>query len=147
MMSDNLEEYLEIIWVLEMDEKKSSVKTGDIASRLNVAPSSVNEMLNKLFERGYLNYKKYYGVSLTPEGETKARNMVRRHRLAERLLVDVLNIPKENIEKVACGFEHSINEEVEEEICKLLKHPLQCPHGNAIPAGKCCNRKEKSQNI
>jgi len=146
MLSDNLEEYLEVIWVLEVDEKNDSVKTGDIAGRLNVAPSSVNEMLNKLSELGYLHYRKYYGVSLTEEGKTRARNIVRRHRLAERLLVDILNIPKENIERVACGFEHSINAEVEEEICKLLKHPAFCPHGNVIPAGKCCTREE-SQNI
>lgn len=146
MLSDNLEEYLEVIWVLEVDEKNGSVKTGDIAERLNVAPSSVNEMLNKLSELGYLHYRKYYGVSLTEEGKTKARNIVRRHRLAERLLVDILNIPKENIERVACGFEHSINAEVEEEICKLLKHPAFCPHGNSIPAGKCCTREEP-QNI
>ena len=146
MLSDNLEEYLEVIWVLEVDEKNGSVKTGDIAERLNVAPSSVNEMLNKLTELGYLHYRKYYGVSLTEEGKTKARNIVRRHRLAERLLVDILNIPKENIERVACGFEHSINAEVEEEICKLLKHPALCPHGNSIPAGKCCTREEP-QNI
>jgi DtxR family Mn-dependent transcriptional regulator len=146
MLSDNLEEYLEVIWVLEVDEKNNSVKTGDIAERLNVAPSSVNEMLNKLSELGYLHYRKYYGVSLTEEGKTMARNIVRRHRLAERLLVDILNIPKENIERVACGFEHSINAEVEEEICKLLKHPALCPHGNVIPKGECCTREEP-QNI
>lgn len=138
MITQSLEEALEAIYILEFEEKNESVKTGGLAGKLKISSASVTEIILKLEKRELVSYKKYHGINLTERGKKIARKVVRRHRLAERLLVDVLNIKKEEIEDVACGFEHSINKNVEEEICKLLNHPRFCPHKNPIPKGKCC---------
>lgn len=75
-------------------------------------------------------------VEFTEEGRRRARDITRRHRLAERLFADVLALT--DYEKDACRFEHAISPEVEEAICTLLGHPPICPHGRPIPRGNCC---------
>jgi DtxR family Mn-dependent transcriptional regulator len=75
-------------------------------------------------------------ISFTGEGESRARDIVRRHRLAERLFADVLDL--QDYEADACRLEHAISPEVEERICTLLGHPPLCPHGKPIPKGRCC---------
>jgi putative ABC transport system ATP-binding protein len=78
----------------------------------------------------------------TPAGEERARNVIRRHRLAERLFMDVLSIRDEvEIESSACKFEHILSPDVTDRICTLLGHPLECPHGSPIPQGECCAEK------
>ncbi len=79
-------------------------------------------------------------VRLSDYGESLAREAIRRHRLAERLLTEVLALDPSSMEKNACGFEHTLTPEVTESICTLLAHPPTCPHGHAIPRGKCCTR-------
>jgi putative ABC transport system ATP-binding protein len=75
----------------------------------------------------------------TPKGEQRARNVIRRHRLAERLFMDVLSIrDEEEIEASACKFEHILSPEVTDRMCSLLGHPTACPHGSPIPRGECC---------
>ena len=63
---------------------------------------------------------------------------IRRHRLAERLMMDVLNIPGEDGDHQACQFEHLLKKGVDVKVCTMLNHPSTCPHGNPIPAGECC---------
>jgi|Deesub1362A_J573_1020465.scaffolds.fasta_scaffold00479_18 DtxR family Mn-dependent transcriptional regulator len=82
-------------------------------------------------------------ISLTEEGERRARKIIRLHRLAERLLNDVLGMGESKIEESACKFEHIISDEVEEAICTLLGHPTVCPHGFPIPPGNCCIKGER----
>ena len=77
-------------------------------------------------------------VLLTREGKARAGRVIRRHRLAERLFVDVLNIPLHQAEEGACEFEHILAPQVAESICILLGHPRECPHGAPIPMGRCC---------
>ncbi len=78
-------------------------------------------------------------ASFTPRGEQRARSVIRRHRLAERLFMDVLAIRDESsIEKNACTFEHILSPEVTDRICTFLGHPRTCPHGSPIPEGDCC---------
>jgi len=78
-------------------------------------------------------------VAFTPRGEERARSVIRRHRLAERLFMDVLAIRDEgSIEKNACTFEHILSPEVTDRICTFLGHPRTCPHGSPIPEGDCC---------
>jgi len=77
-------------------------------------------------------------VIFTPEGESRASDIIRRHRLAERLFVDVLGLPEEQIEGAACTFEHTILPEVTASLCTLLGHPRECPHGKSIPPGPDC---------
>jgi putative ABC transport system ATP-binding protein len=75
----------------------------------------------------------------TPVGEARARSVIRRHRLAERLFVDVLSIRDEHeVEESACKFEHILSPEVTDKMCTLLGHPTACPHGSPIPPGDCC---------
>ncbi len=79
-------------------------------------------------------------VTLTESGDKLAEKIVRRHRLAERLLSDVLDIGDSTLDMHACNFEHSISGEVAESICTLLGHPPSCPHGHPIPKGDCCTK-------
>jgi putative ABC transport system ATP-binding protein len=79
---------------------------------------------------------------MTPAGEERARSVIRRHRLAERLFMDILSIRDEvEIEASACKFEHILSPDVTDRICTLLGHPLACPHGSPIPQGDCCAEK------
>lgn len=78
------------------------------------------------------------GYRMTEAGHRRARNVVRRHRLAENLLRDRLSVEDARIESNACVFEHAISPEVEEAICRALGHPRACPHGRPIPPGACC---------
>ncbi|MCP4460918.1 MAG: metal-dependent transcriptional regulator [Cytophagales bacterium] len=88
------------------------------------------------------------GIILTKIGQDKARQIIRRHRLAERLLHDVLDASDEVYERGACQFEHFINEDITTSICTLLGHPEVCPHGKLIPPGKCCSHtKQKLQPV
>ena len=75
----------------------------------------------------------------THAGELRARNVIRRHRLAERLFIDVLSIRDDiEVESSACTFEHVLSPEVTDRICTFLGHPSSCPHGSPIPKGECC---------
>ena len=77
---------------------------------------------------------------LTPDGRTAGRNVVRRHRLAECLLRDVLAVGPDHMEEDACRFEHVLQDALDEKICILLGHPATCPHGRRIPEGTCCQK-------
>jgi putative ABC transport system ATP-binding protein len=77
-------------------------------------------------------------VTLTKQGETRARDIVRRRRLAERLLTDTFSVPDSEADSHACKFEHIISPELDQKICTFLNHPVTCPHGNPIPPGRCC---------
>ncbi len=77
-------------------------------------------------------------VALTPEGEARARDVVRRHRLTERLFRDLLALGETAMEDQACEFEHILSPEATDSVCTLLGHPPTCPHGKPIPPGECC---------
>ncbi|MFC1588479.1 metal-dependent transcriptional regulator [Planctomycetota bacterium] len=95
------------------------------------------ELLSDLENKNLIAYEGEM-VLLTQNGKKRAAQVIRRHRLAERLFVDVLNMPLHQIEQSACEFEHMLAPQVEESICTLLGHPRECPHGAAIPEGRCC---------
>ncbi len=77
-------------------------------------------------------------VHLTPNGEERARDVVRRHRLTERLFRDLLELGEQTMEDQACEFEHILSREATDSVCTLLGHPPTCPHGKPIPPGECC---------
>ncbi|MBF0594498.1 MAG: metal-dependent transcriptional regulator [Candidatus Omnitrophica bacterium] len=81
-------------------------------------------------------------VTLTAEGDARARQLIRAHRLAERLIADVLG--GGDLEKIACEFEHTVSLELVNGICTLLGHPKECPHGMPIPEGECCRLAKKT---
>jgi putative ABC transport system ATP-binding protein len=83
-------------------------------------------------------------VQLTPTGSRRARDVVRRHRLAERLFKDTFSIDDSEAHTQACKFEHIISPELDHRICTFLGHPKTCPHGNPIPPGACCDAKSKA---
>jgi len=83
-------------------------------------------------------------VQLTPVGSQRARDVVRRHRLAERLFKDTFSVDDSEAHTQACKFEHIISPELDQRICTFLGHPKTCPHGNPIPPGDCCDGKPKS---
>ena len=82
-------------------------------------------------------------VLFTPRGEGRARDVIRRHRLAERLFRDTFSIADPEADTQACKFEHIISPELDEKICTFLGHPRHCPHGNPIPPGPCCNGRQE----
>jgi DtxR family Mn-dependent transcriptional regulator len=82
-------------------------------------------------------------IQLTDSGFEEARRTIRRHRLSERMFLDIFEIGEDEIEEVACRFEHMlIRPELEEKICELLGHPRSCPHERSIPIGECCHRAQ-----
>ena len=81
-------------------------------------------------------------IELTDRGQRRARDVVRRRRLAERLFTDTFSIANAEADSQACKFEHIISPELDERICSFLGHPVTCPHGNPIPPGPCCPAKE-----
>jgi len=81
---------------------------------------------------------------LTHEGKHQAEYAVRRHRLAERLLYDVMAVHGKQVDEAACEFEHSLHHGLDEHICVLLGHPKTCPHGHPIPPGRCCHERKGS---
>jgi len=85
-------------------------------------------------------------VELTARGRQRAADIIRRHRLAERLFTDSLALESESeIEQQACKFEHILSPEATEKICKFLGHPRTCPHGAPIPVGQCCGAQTGTQ--
>lgn len=138
-ITENVEEYLETLFILDERGKKIA-KITEVAESLGVTPPSAVEMLKKIEKEGLVNYKARTGVSLTKSGRKLARRIVRNHRLAELLLTDILRVDINDAshESVACAIEHHISNEVAEAVCTKLDHPRKCPHGNNIPRGKCC---------
>jgi len=87
-------------------------------------------------------------VELTSRGRQRAADIIRRHRLAERLFTDSLALDSETeIEQQACKFEHILSPEATDKICAFLGHPLTCPHGAPIPPGPCCGRKPEAAHV
>ncbi len=125
-----IEEYLESIYKLQ--EMKEPATTSKIAESLELSPSSVSEMLKQLEQKGFVSYADK-GVVLTEEGERAAKKVIRKHRLSERLLTDILGFGWDEVHEEACRLEHDISSEMEEKIEKRLGNPKTCPHGYPIP--------------
>ena len=125
-----LEEYLEAIH--ELEEEGTAVIQARLAERLGHSAPSVSEMIRRLKGEGYLSVRNR-AVTLTPKGRKLAESVVRKHRLAERLLTDVIGLPWHKAHVEACRWEHVISDEVEERLVVLLGNPATCPHGNPIP--------------
>lgn len=118
MPSENVEMFLKTLAPLVSNGHR--VKTTALAREMDIAPPSVTQMVQKLSERGYLDYKKYQGVTLTEKGEILAARMLRRHQLLETFLEEMLGLSPESASEVACRMEHVITDEVERRICAIL---------------------------
>ena len=129
--SPTVEEYLEAIHSLSSEGK--SVIGARLAECLGVSAPTVTGMLSRLVRDGLVQLSERKEIVLTDEGEEVARRTVRRHRLSERLLTDILGLEWHKAHEEACRFEHAISPEVEEKIASALGGPTTCPHGNPIP--------------
>jgi DtxR family Mn-dependent transcriptional regulator len=133
MEPKSTQDYLKTIYALSRN--KDLVSNTEISKKLDVAPASVTEMLKKLSEDDYIKYEPYKGSILTVKGLKEAQRILRKHRLLENFLTDVLHIGKEKVHTQACEMEHTLSDEAEESLCRLLKHPDKCSDdGNTIPA-------------
>ena len=125
-----LEEYLEAVHALR--EEGTAPIQARIAERLGRSAPSVSEMLDRLSDDGYIR-RSGRVVELTDKGSNLAEKVVRKHRLAERLLVDVIGLEWYKVHQEAGRWEHVISDDVEERLVALLGDPATCPHGNPIP--------------
>lgn len=125
------EMYLKTIYNLEA--RTGAARTGDIAKILKITPGSVTNTLEVLESKGLVAREPYKGVKLTGEGRKLALSVFRRHRLAERLLTDVLHLDWADSHEEACKLEHAISDRLASSIEKALSSPQTCPHGNPIP--------------
>jgi DtxR family Mn-dependent transcriptional regulator len=125
-----VEEYLETM--LALDEEGVPVIQARIAERLGRSAPSVSEMLDRLIVDGYVS-RDGRRLSLTQAGRSLAEKVVRKHRLAERLLVDVIGLEWHKVHREAGRWEHVISDDVEARLVELLGDPATCPHGNPIP--------------
>ncbi len=130
-MHDATEEYLETI--LELEEEGIVPIRARLVERLGVSAPAVSEQVNRLVGGGYTELMDDRSLRLTDKGRTLATSVVRRHRLAERLLVDVIGLEWEKVHREADRWEHAISADVEEKLVQLLGDPATCPHGNPIP--------------
>jgi len=139
-LTEKAEEILEALWVEVEEEGRSStdLATLDITSDDPVCKELVELALIELRDGR---------IYLRPEGKEEGRKIVRRFRLAERLMMDVFNVRGEQAKEKACQFEHLLNEGVDTKICTMLNHPETSPHGKKIPPGECCLEARRNGDL
>jgi putative ABC transport system ATP-binding protein len=107
----------------------------------------MNRCHDALRPRGELPADGSLVIEFTARGRQRAADIIRRHRLAERLFTETLHMQDESeVEQQACKFEHILSPDATDRICSFLGHPRTCPHGSAIPAGPCCQREPAAKN-
>jgi len=142
MDSERTEEYLEAIY--KEQTKGDPASTSFLARDLGVSQPAVTDMLKNLESKGLIDYKSSKGATLTELGVERALGVIRRHRLWERFLTDVLGMKWDKVHEVACKLEHLDVPEVEERLAVILGDTDTCPHGHAIPDNKGNIKKEKA---
>jgi DtxR family Mn-dependent transcriptional regulator len=139
MTTDSMEQYLQTI--CRLGGEQSPVALSALADHLGISSVSTHEMIKKLVARELVTYEPYKGVTLTAEGQTQALCVIRRHRLWERFLADVLGIPWDRVHEEACQLEHATSSLVEEKLAQFLQEPETCPHGHPVAGADCCREE------
>lgn len=142
MLTPAVEEYLEAIY--KMQQGDEPLIAARLAERMEVSPPTVADMLRRMQEGGLIRANRKDGITLTKKGLENAETLVRRHRLAERLLTDVLGLPWDEVHDEACRLEHAISDPVEEKLLEVLGNPETCPHGHPIPGVKRKKKREEA---
>ena len=139
-LTEHAEEILEAMWIVIEEEgaaffdpARMQLTTDDPACRELTAHSLIE------IRHGMLYFRQ--------EGREEGKKTIRRHRLAERLMMDVFNIKGEEGDSKACQFEHLLDEGVDTKLCTMLNHPATCPHGKPIPPGECCVEARRSGDL
>lgn len=129
-LSDRAEEILGMLWVSAHEKKQESMDLG-----IAKGGAEVEELL----KAGYVKINDNE-VVISEKGKKEGEKIVRRHRLAERLFADLIEVKKDLVHPMSCHFEHLLHDDIEDNICILLGHPKTCPHGRSIPEGECCRK-------
>jgi DtxR family Mn-dependent transcriptional regulator len=132
-LNESSEEILESLWI-------STIEGGESTCNFyNMETDTKDKAIKELKTLKLISISENQ-IFLTKKGQNEAENVVRRHRLAERLLVDILNTDLGLVEEAACKLEHAIRRGIDDNVCILLGHPRICPHGKSIPKGRCCRK-------
>ena len=131
MKNISKEDYLSVIY--KSADSKGEIKANQIAEQLNISSAAVTDMLRKLSSEGYVEYKRYKGTKLTRSGEEYARNMVRRHRIWELFLHQIVGMPWDKVHYEAHNLEHSASDDLINKMEEMLDYPEYDPHGDPIP--------------
>lgn len=131
MRNISKEDYLSVIY--KSSDSNGVIKANQIAEKLNISGAAVTDMLRKLSKEGYVDYKRYKGIRLTSSGEDYARSMVRRHRIWEVFLHQIVGLPWDKVHNEAENLEHSSSDELIERMEEMLDYPEFDPHGDPIP--------------
>lgn len=134
MDRERIEEGLELLWLLDEDSYHELERF-----RLNSDDPDFDSLIAWMREDGLIEIKDGK-IFLTEKGSEKAKALIRRHRLAERLFTDVFEMRADQVESDACKMEHILSEELTDSVCTFLGHPPSCPHGKPIPRGECCEK-------
>ena len=122
--------------------KDGGAHTGILAERLGLAPGTVTATVKRLADRGLVDHEPYHGVELTVAGRRLAIAAIRRHRIVERFLADMLGYAWNEADRLATNFEHELPQEVEDRLFVALDRPATCPHGFPIPAKETADMPE-----
>ena len=141
MEKREIEEILELIWTLREE------KISDRSVLMDISKESDTAEILKAMEAKKLIRVEKNQIRLTEVGEKYAEQIIRRHRLAERLFRDVFRMTEVTFEREACTWEHVLSEGVTESVCSFLGHPRVCPHNKPIPPGRCCVKYKKEKSI
>jgi DtxR family Mn-dependent transcriptional regulator len=133
-LTDRAEEILETLWIEIVEREKDACDVSILKDDITI---------KELKESGLVKLKDYQ-LRLTRKGREEARSCIRRHRLAERMFVDVLDLKGKDVHDTSCKFEHLLHKGLDDNVCTLLGHPKTCPHGKPIPPGDCCRELAKT---
>lgn len=131
-VEQHIDELLEVIWMMReegVDEPAALWRRSGLPEDRHLLEQMVADKLIQVAG---------HALIFAPAGEERAQGIIRRHRLAERLMTDLFELEEEHAEPAACQFEHILSPEVTDSVCTLLGHPPTCPHGKRIPRGECC---------
>jgi DtxR family transcriptional regulator, Mn-dependent transcriptional regulator len=134
-ISEEVAEVLEVVWTLE---EQGSASLDQVIAAANASVSE--DLIRQLGNQGLIAVEDNSRIRLLVEGKRMAKQIIRRHRLAERLICDVLGSNVDDSEAAACEYEHLLAEGITNSICTLLGHPRFCPHNKPIPEGECCRQ-------
>ena len=132
-MTHTVEDYLKAIYGLEGGRRGELVGLGKVAERLGVTAGTVTTMMRQLKGKGLIGYEPRRGVYLTGEGRVEALRVIRRHRMVELFLVDIMEVDWAHVHEEAEALEHAISDRLLERMDQMLDHPTHDPHGDPIP--------------
>ncbi len=130
-LSESVEMYLKTVF--ELGASHDYVPISAVAAGLEISPVSATEMVHRLEAEGLFEHVPYRGVRLLPQGDDRAQQVLRRHRLWECFLHDQLGLGWVQVHDLACALEHAVGQAVTEPLADWLGQPVACPHGNPIP--------------